>query len=125
MQCGEAGKRGIMKPTIKYYTVTDIESTNPAMSNNGGDYYFGRTIAVNVSANPPVPLAVTHWTSAEFEYCPLCGKFETNMDEHIERWHSDKDRAAASDGEGWDRGYESSKYNGDDWKNRQKFVVIG
>lgn len=113
-----------MKPTIKYFTVTDREPVDPAMSSNGGDYRFGRTVAVNVSSNPPAPLAVTHWTSAEFEFCPLCGQFERDIDEHVDRWHSDKDRAPSNEGEGWENGTESSRYKGDDWRNGQQFSII-
>ena len=56
---------------VQFYCVVDRESTNPQMSNNGGDYDFGRTIAVRDG----VPVAVRYWTSADFEYCPHSGVF--------------------------------------------------
>ena len=57
--------------TIEFRDIIDRESTNPAMSNNGGDYDFGRIVVIEDGK----PVAVRYWTSAEFPYCPHCGMF--------------------------------------------------
>lgn len=110
-----------MKANIRYFNVTDIESTNPAQSNNGGDYYFGRTIAVNVDTG--TPLAVSYWTSADFDYCPVCGTFTRVDEEHCGRWHSPYDRASQSAGNGWENGRKSSARH--NWRNPDEFTIIG
>ena len=56
---------------IEFRDIVDRESTNPAMSNNGDDYDFGRIVVVKDG----VPVAVRYWTSAGFPYCPHCGMF--------------------------------------------------
>jgi hypothetical protein len=56
---------------VNFFRIVDRESTNPIMSNNGGDYDFGRTVAVRDG----VPVAVRYWTSADFDYCPHSGTF--------------------------------------------------
>lgn len=56
---------------MQFIRIVDRESTNPAMSNNGGDYDFGRVVAVRDGK----PVAVRYWTSAEFPYCPHSGNF--------------------------------------------------
>ena len=64
---------GKFSPSVKFYGVTDQEPRDPEgrFSTNGGDYWFGRTIAVCDG----VPVAVRFWTSAEFAYCPHSGHF--------------------------------------------------
>jgi hypothetical protein len=59
--------------TIKFYEITDAEPRDPEgrFSTNGGDYWFGRTVAVKDGT----PVAVRYWTSAEFQYCPHSGGF--------------------------------------------------
>lgn len=80
---------------IEFYVVTDRESENTAMSNNGGDYYFGRTIAVEDGT----PVAVRYWTSADFDFCPICGSFDS---------HDADDcpclGAEAREADGWEKG---------------------
>ena len=110
-----------MKASIQYFNVTDIESKNPSMSNNGGDYYSGRTIAVNVDTG--TPLAVSYWTSADFDYCPVCGTFTRVDEEHCGRWHSPRDRAPQSAGNGWENGRKSSARH--NWRNPDEFTIIG
>lgn len=61
---------------IIFISVTDRYADNPQMSNNGGDYYFGRTIAQRNGNN----FGVYHWTSAEFSYCSKCGRFTAHND---------------------------------------------
>lgn len=56
---------------VQFYCIIDRKSTNPAMSDNGGDYDFGRTVVVAHGQ----PVAVCYWTSAEFDYCPHTGRF--------------------------------------------------
>ena len=58
---------------IQFYEITDQEPRDPEgrFSSNGGDYWFGRTVAVSDG----VPVAVRFWTSAEFPYCPHGGHF--------------------------------------------------
>ena len=58
--------------TTEFRVIVDRESTNPAMSRNGGDYDFGRTIVVEDGK----PVAVRYWTSADFDYCPHRGTFD-------------------------------------------------
>lgn len=57
--------------SIEFRMILDRASENPAMSNNGGDYDFGRTIVVKDGR----PVAVRYWTSADFDYCPHSGSF--------------------------------------------------
>lgn len=66
--------------TTQFYSITDRKSTNPTMSHDGGDYDFGRTIAVEDG----VPVAVRFWTSADaFDFCPHSGSFN-RCDERCE-----------------------------------------
>lgn len=80
---------------ITFVRIVDRESTNRAMSNNGGDYDFGRTIAVQYDR----PIGVRYWTSADFPYCPKCGQFDS---------HTSKDcpvsEASMADAKGWESG---------------------
>ena len=81
----------------QFYRIIDRESTNPAMSSNGGDYDFGRTVAVQDGQ----PVAVRYWTSADFPYCPHSGRF----DECEERYGcGDAAPMDARDVEGWQQG---------------------
>ena len=57
---------------MQFYRIIDRESTNPLMSSNGGDYDFGRTVAVQNGQ----PVAVRFWTSVDFPYCPHSGHFD-------------------------------------------------
>ena len=66
-----------MTIAMKFYAVYDRFPEDPERSSNGGDYAYGRTIAVNESG---VPCGVRFWTSADFDYCPLCGRFEVGCD---------------------------------------------
>lgn len=111
-----------MKAKIEYFKVTDIESSNPAHSNNGGDYYFGRIVAVNTAAS--IPLAVRYWTSAEFDYCPLCGQFQDTSDEHFERWHSKHDRLLLAEAEGWENGSVTSRFEENEWQDSRMFTKV-
>lgn len=63
--------------TIEFRSIVDRESTNPAMSSDGGDYDFGRTVVVEDGK----PVAVRFWTSADFDYCPHGGHFN-RCEEH-------------------------------------------
>jgi hypothetical protein len=56
---------------IKFYRIVEREPENPALSSDGGDYWFGRTVATFKGR----PFAVRHWTSAEFPFCPHEGRF--------------------------------------------------
>lgn len=80
----------------QFYVIVDRESTNPAMSNDGGDYDFGRTVAVVDG----VPVAVREWTSADFDYCPLCGSFDSHS---ADECHTGG-KAAPSQADGWQDG---------------------
>ena len=82
---------------IKFVRIVDRESTNPAMSNNGGDYDFGRTVAIQNGK----PVGVRYWTSADFDFCPHSGHFDrcTERCEEPEPFHP-------SYVEGWESGEE-------------------
>ena len=54
------------------YTKVDQWSTNPAMSHNGGDYHFGRTVVIDATDR----LHARYWASADFDYCGGCGRFD-------------------------------------------------
>lgn len=73
---------------IEFYRIVDRKSENSALSNNGGDYDFGRTVAVQDGA----PVAVRYWTSADFDYCPICGVFDS---------HSSEECPYLGNGQGW------------------------
>ena len=81
---------------VQFYTIADRESTNPAMNSNGGDYDFGRTVAV-VDGQP---VAVRYWTSADFPYCPHSGRFN----ECEERFCEGPEPFDPSYVEGWQSG---------------------
>ena len=107
-------KEDEMKPNIKFFRIVDVESTNPAMSHDGGDYYFGRTVAVNQN----MVVGLRYWTSAEFSFCPKCGRFERNMEEHEENFHGGKfDFVPVAQADGWQNGEEvTSQYLLQDWE---------
>ena len=79
---------------VEFRMIVDRESTNPAMSSNGGDYDFGRTVV----AEDGKPVAVRYWTSAEFDYCPHCGVFNRCEER---RGCGDPAPMDARDVEGW------------------------
>ena len=81
---------------VQFFSIVDRESTNPAMSTNGGDYDFGRTVAV-VDGQP---VAVRFWTSADFPFCPHSGRF----DECDERFCEGPQPFDPSYVEGWQSG---------------------
>jgi len=60
---------------IEFFVIIDRESENPERSSNGGDYTEGRTVAVETSER--TPFAVRYWSSADFDYCPQCGRYGT------------------------------------------------
>jgi len=57
---------------IRFFVVTDRESERPELSNNGGDYDEGRTVAVYNGE----PVAVRYWSSWDGGFCNLCGRYE-------------------------------------------------
>lgn len=80
---------------VQFYHVVDRMSSNPAMSANGGDYDFGRTVAVRDGK----PVGVRFWTSADFEFCPHSGTFN-RCDERCEGAEPFDARLV----EGWENG---------------------
>jgi len=63
----------------KYFRLVTRDTTNPAMSHDGGDYSFGVTVVVLGSHQ----IAGRHWTSCDaFEYCRSCGTFGSCSCEH-------------------------------------------
>ena len=58
--------------TIKFYRVIDRKPEHPELSNNGGDYQEGRTVAVEDGKI----LGVRFWSSWDGGFCHLCGKYE-------------------------------------------------
>lgn len=58
---------------ILFVRIVDRESQSTTR-NNGGDYDFGRTVAVRGRE----AVGVRYWTSADFAYCPNCGCFDTH-----------------------------------------------
>lgn len=89
---------------LEFYVITDIIPDRPELSSNGGDYYFGRTVAVKNG----LPVAVRFWTSAEFDYCTHSGHFGD-----CDRC-GDDERASEKDFDGWlggDRIIDPSHYN--------------
>jgi hypothetical protein len=60
---------------LKFYRLVDHESTDPARSVDGGDYSWGRVVAVKGGT----PVGVYHWSSAGFPHCPRCGGFGHTM----------------------------------------------
>lgn len=61
---------------MRYVEVTDITPQNWNHANNGGDYWFGRVLAID-SENRV--LGVKFLTSAtDWYYCPVCGIFVLN-----------------------------------------------
>jgi hypothetical protein len=59
-----------MKGKMKFYRIVDRWSEDPRLSSTGGDYDYGRIVAVDDG-----PVGVCHWTSADFDYCSHCGTF--------------------------------------------------
>lgn len=78
---------------VKFYRIVDREPEDPRMSNDGGDYRFGRTVAVEDGK----PVAIRYWTSADFDYCPLCGRFDRHAAEDCPHMGADESEAA-----GWE-----------------------
>ena len=81
--------------TTQFYRIIDRKSENSAMSNDGGDYDFGRIVAVQ-DGNP---VAVRFWTSADFDYCPLCGNFDRHSVEDCPAFGAEMREA-----DGWQNG---------------------
>jgi hypothetical protein len=51
----------------------DVIATNRDRCFTGGDYDYGRTLYRNIETG--LIEAERHWTSADFEYCPVYGGF--------------------------------------------------
>ena len=62
-------------------TINDYTCYEWRKSRNGGAYSFHEMATVQ---NGQI-IDGHHWTSADFDYCPNCGRFESNMRDH-ERW---------------------------------------
>ena len=56
---------------VRFMVVIDRESVDSRMNANGGDYDFGRTVAIQDGQ----PVAVRFWASSDFQYCPHEGRF--------------------------------------------------
>ena len=66
--------------------ISDYSNYEASRSRNGGSYAYYETAKIeNYQA-----VDGNHSTSAEFDYCPYCGKFEQRLQEHIEQWHPDE-----------------------------------
>lgn len=65
------------------FKILDYTHYDPAKCRNGGAYGYEEIFEVKAGE------AVNgyHWTTADFEYCPLCGRFERHLQEHLERFH--------------------------------------
>ncbi len=79
--------------TTKFYRIVDREPEDSRMSNDGGDYRFGRTVAVEDNKL----MAIRYFTSADFAYCPLCGNFDRHSYEECPRLGANE-----SEAEGWE-----------------------
>ena len=63
-------------------------SADPSRSANGGEYSFASTEWIWIRSDGSENLLHwSEWTSAEFSYCPLCGRFESYLSEHVDRAH--------------------------------------
>lgn len=80
---------------MKFYRIVDREPIDPRHSSDGGDYQYGRTVAVEDGS----PVAVRYWTSADFPYCPLCGRFDSHSVEECFSLGADE-----GEGDGWEGG---------------------
>lgn len=56
---------------VKFYRIVDREPERPELSNNGGDYREGRTVAVEDNR----VLAVRFWSSWDGDFCHKCGRY--------------------------------------------------
>lgn len=79
---------------FKFYSIVDRASEHPELNANGGDYDFGRTIAVDDGT----PTGVRYWTSADFDFCPHRGTFDRCEE------NCDYRRASIGEADGWERG---------------------
>lgn len=79
-------------PAVKFYRIVDREPEDPRMSNDGGDYRFGRIVAVEGSRL----MAIRHFTSADFQFCHLCGNFDRHSYEECPCLGAEE-----SEAEGW------------------------
>ena len=68
-------------------TVTDVTSYEWQRSRNGGAYWFRQ----RAKAHNGQIVDGAHTTSADFDYCPYCGNFERNLQEHEEQYHPDEE----------------------------------
>ena len=85
-----------MNEKIQFVVVIDRMSVDSRMSSNRGDYTYGRTIAVQNG----VPVAVRYFSSADFEYCPHVGAFESCN----ESCWDGRVFATLEDADGWQNG---------------------
>jgi hypothetical protein len=65
--------------TIKNYTGYKAET-----SCNGGDYGYEEQA---ILADGKI-VGGFFWTTADFAYCPCCGRFEQRLNVHLEQWHN-------------------------------------
>jgi len=63
-------------------TINDYTCYEWQKSRNGGAYSFHEEATIR---NGQITDG-HHWTSAEFDYCSNCGRFESNMRDHEEQW---------------------------------------
>ena len=59
---------------VKKYRIIDQESTDFNKSRNGGNYTFGRDFFLLENGK----YEVSYWTSADFDFCDICGCFGYN-----------------------------------------------
>ncbi len=68
---------------LKRTKIIRRNSTNPSMNQNGGDYDFWDIIRIfHDEEVKEFYFLETHHTSAEFEYCRICGSFTNNCEHH-------------------------------------------
>lgn len=63
--------------------ITDVYPTNPLLSSNGGDYFFGRRIYnilfYHENSFHKIENITTYWTSADFSYDEIDGDFKDTI----------------------------------------------
>lgn len=71
---------------VKSVVITDVSEYDSSKCNDGGCYSFS-TIYTKVDDNH---WSVTHETSADMEYCPICGSFGNHWDDDAEEYRCGK-----------------------------------
>ena len=99
---------------MRFFKVVDAVSKDESRDYDGGEYTFGRVVAVEGLT----PVGIRYWTSAGFPFCALCGRFTDHLP-----YECYSPTARASDAVRWTFGIQLDM--GEDYYDRFAPIVYG